>query len=54
MPHPETKTNGLAIKQSFTPTALTPGIKGQIAWDSGFIYVCTATNTWKKAALSSV
>ena len=29
------------------------GVTGQIAWDSGYIYVCTATNTWVRAALSS-
>ena len=29
------------------------GQTGQIAWDSGNIYVCVATNTWKRAALSS-
>jgi hypothetical protein len=29
------------------------GTQGNIAWDSGFIYVATGTNTWKRAALSS-
>lgn len=28
-------------------------IAGQITWDAGFIYVCTATNTVKRAALST-
>jgi hypothetical protein len=27
------------------------GITGQIAWDSGFIYVCIATNSWKRLAI---
>lgn len=26
---------------------------GEIRWDSGFIYVCVAANSWKRAALSS-
>jgi hypothetical protein len=26
---------------------------GQIAWDSGYVYICTGTNTWKRAALAS-
>lgn len=26
---------------------------GAIVWDTGFVYVCTATNTWKRAALST-
>jgi hypothetical protein len=30
------------------------GVQGQIAWDSGFIYVCIATNTWARAPLTSV
>lgn len=29
------------------------GVAGQIAWDSGFIYVCTATNTWKRVAIAT-
>ena len=29
------------------------GTAGQIAWDGNYVYVCTATNTWKRAALSS-
>ena len=29
------------------------GTVGQIVWDSGNIYVCVATNTWKRATLSS-
>jgi hypothetical protein len=27
--------------------------QGSIEWDASFIYVCTATNTWKRAALSA-
>lgn len=26
---------------------------GQTVWDTGYIYICTATNTWKRAALST-
>jgi hypothetical protein len=29
------------------------GTTGQIAWDSSYVYVCVATNTWKRAAISS-
>lgn len=28
------------------------GTTGQICWDSNYIYVCTATNTWKRASLT--
>ena len=34
-------------------TSTTAGVQGQIAWDTNFIYVCTATNVWRRAALSS-
>lgn len=30
-----------------------PGLAGEVAVDSNYIYVCTAPNTWKRAALSS-
>ena len=29
------------------------GNTGEICWDASYVYVCTATNTWKRAALSS-
>lgn len=36
------------------PSAATdPGTTGQIAYDTAFIYVCVATNTWRRAALSA-
>lgn len=28
------------------------GTTGQICWDSNYIYICTATNTWKRVALT--
>jgi hypothetical protein len=29
------------------------GTTGMIGWDSSYIYVCTATNTWKRVAIST-
>lgn len=29
------------------------GSPGDIAWDSNYVYVCVATNTWKRAALAT-
>jgi hypothetical protein len=29
------------------------GTAGQISWDADYIYVCVATNTWKRATLNS-
>jgi hypothetical protein len=34
-------------------SAAASGTAGEIGWDSGFIYVCVAANTWKRAALST-
>ena len=34
-------------------SAAAAGTAGEIAWDASYIYVCTATNTWKRAALST-
>jgi hypothetical protein len=30
-----------------------PGRPGQAAYDQNYIYICTGTNTWKRAALSA-
>ncbi len=39
---------------SATPaSASAAGVAGTIAWDSNYIYVCVATNTWKRTALST-
>ena len=35
-----------------TKVANATGSVGQICWDSNYIYVCTATNTWKRTALT--
>ena len=34
-------------------SASASGTTGTIAWDSSYVYVCTATNTWKRAALAT-
>lgn len=34
-------------------TASSTGTTGQITWDSSFVYVCTSTNTWKRAAIAT-
>lgn len=34
-------------------SAAATGTTGQIAWDASFIYICTATNTWKRVAIAT-
>jgi len=29
------------------------GTQGKIAWDASYMYVCTATDTWKRSGLST-
>jgi hypothetical protein len=43
--------NGLLLTAQSTKTANAVGVAGQVAWDSNYIYVCVATNTWKRTAL---
>ena len=48
-----TGLGGLIIASSTPASAGATGVQGQIAWDSDYIYVCTATNTWKRTALAT-
>jgi hypothetical protein len=41
------KANQRTVAQGVAGTA------GEIFWDANYIYVCTATNTWKRAALTT-
>ena len=39
---------------SYVPeTSESTGDTGQIVWDDNYIYVCVATNTWKRASLAT-
>ena len=44
----------LVITAPTTPaSASATGTIGTIAWDTGFLYVCTATDTWERVAVAS-
>lgn len=44
----------LIITTPTTPaTAGASGVVGTIAWDSGFLYACIATNTWQRVATAT-
>ena len=49
--------SGILLGEQFTEgtiaTATTAGTKGQLRWDSNYLYVCIATNTWKRVLLST-
>lgn len=43
--------NGL--RGNVPSTATSPGFPGQVAFDSNYIYVCVAVNSWKRVGLST-
>lgn len=44
----------LILGSTQTPTSNSAiGTVGQVAWDANYLYVCTATNTWKRANIST-
>ena len=45
--------NGIVSWQPAPATATSTGIAGQIAYDSGFLYICIQTNVWKRVAIST-
>lgn len=50
------KLDGLGLKAvatGVTANASTPGKPGQTAYDDDFLYICVATDTWKRVALSA-
>ena len=47
-------TDVVNVSETKTPaSAAATGTTGDIAWDADYIYVCTATDTWKRAAIST-
>jgi hypothetical protein len=42
-----------ALFSSVPATATSTGTAGQMAYDSSFFYICTATNTWRRVAIAS-
>lgn len=46
--------DSITVTTAKTPASATDtGTQGQIAWDASYIYVCTATNVWVRAALAT-
>jgi oxalate decarboxylase/phosphoglucose isomerase-like protein (cupin superfamily) len=47
-------TGNPRIRTARTPaSASAAGNQGEICWDANYIYICTATNTWKRVAIST-
>ena len=46
--------DAIRIRTAQTPaSAAATGDAGMICWDANYIYVCTATNTWKRVAIAT-
>ena len=45
--------SGLGFSRTTPVSAVAYGISGEMAYDTGFFYVCIANNTWRRASLSS-
>jgi hypothetical protein len=51
---PTGATGPLGITGPTTPASATgPGTAGTVVWDSDYVYVCTATDTWKRVAIAT-
>jgi len=51
---PTGATGPTGISGPTTPASATAtGTAGTVVWDASYIYVCTATNTWKRAAITT-
>jgi len=47
-------TGGIQLVSVAAPSSATAtGTAGEIRWDASYIYVCTATNTWKRVAIAT-
>ena len=48
------ESNKFRLRDSKTPTSSNDtGNQGDICWDSNYLYICIATNSWKRIALSN-
>lgn len=41
------------VESDIPATASSTGTRGEIRADANFVYICTAKDTWKRAALST-
>jgi hypothetical protein len=49
-----TAADTIRVSTAKTPASATAaGSAGDIAWDANYVYVCTATNTWKRSAIAT-
>lgn len=49
-----TATGQIVLASLAAPaSASATGTAGEVRWDANYIYICTATNTWKRVAIAT-
>lgn len=46
------KSDSVIVETSQSPASNGTGTAGEIAWDGSYLYVCTATDTWARVAIT--
>jgi hypothetical protein len=50
----DVNADNIRVRTSKTPASAGATCdQGEISWDSSFVYVCVATNTWKRSAIAT-
>mgnify|MGYP003351067272 CR=1 FL=1 len=49
----DTFVANLSLSNSVPANSTSNGYTGTIRWDSDYVYICVANNTWKRASLST-
>jgi hypothetical protein len=53
-PSIDVNADSIRVRTAQTPaTASEAGDQGEIAWDADYIYICIATDTWKRVAIAT-
>lgn len=48
-----TSSRPIAVQAAVPSSASDTGTAGDVSWDADYIYVCTATDTWKRVAIAT-
>lgn len=43
----------IALKTAVPASASATGDPGDVSWDADYLYICTATDTWKRVAVAT-
>ncbi|MCR4304985.1 MAG: hypothetical protein NUV63_12320, partial [Gallionella sp.] len=46
-----TASGAITMSTTASPTGTGAGVVGQMAWDTAYFYICTASNDWRRIAL---